>query len=108
MKHSMRHLVESFPTLRRGTDPKLLEPRFDARRFAERWATGSGGERDAALFVLSVWNPGDDWSQFGLTRPSSTGMGTDCGFFDLHTALGNWDEAHRAAFVAWCAAPWWP
>lgn len=100
MARSMVALVLSFPTLARGTDRKLLEPRFDAVRFAERWASGSGGERDAALFVLSVWNPDDDWRGSGLDRDGS-------GRFALHTALANWDSEHRAAFVAWCADPWW-
>ena len=29
------------------------------------------------------------------------------GPFDVMAALGTWDDAHRAAFAAWAAAPWW-
>lgn len=30
------------------------------------------------------------------------------GPFDVVCAFGSWDERHREAFMAWCAAPWWP
>jgi len=101
----MLELVQSFPTLR-DTPQAFFEP-WDPEAFAESRRAGSGGEKDAALFVLSVWNPSTDWSEYGLTRHSSRN-GEPCGFFDMHTALGNWDDKHRAAFLAWCAAPWWP
>lgn len=29
------------------------------------------------------------------------------GPFSVHDALGTWDDAHRAAFAAWLADPWW-
>lgn len=96
----MYDLVESFPTLQR-TPVTLFLP-WDPERFAEYWTTGSGGEKDAALFVLYVWNPHTDWSQWGLSRG-----GERAGYFDLHRALSNWDEGHRAAFVAWAKDPWW-
>jgi hypothetical protein len=74
-----------------------------AIRFA-RWVAerGGGGMRDAGLFVLSVWNSSDDWSEW-LARDDGP-MG---GRFDVHRALGNWDPEHRAAFCKWAAAPWW-
>ncbi len=31
----------------------------------------------------------------------------DVGPFDVMDALGTWDDAHRAAFAAWVARPWW-
>lgn len=96
----MLELVLTFPTLQR-TPLELFNP-WDPERFAEAWAAGSGGEKDAALFVLSVWNTCTDWSQWGLTRGGERG-----GFFDVHRALGNWDHMHRRAFIAWCADPWW-
>lgn len=97
----MYELVQRFPTLRR-TPAGLFTP-WDPEAFAEYWAVGSGGEKDAALFVLSVWNPGTDWTEWGLSRG-----GDRAGFFDVHRALGNWDEKHRRAFMQWCASPWWP
>lgn len=96
----MLELVHLFPTLQR-TPMALFEP-WDPEGFAECWVAGSGGEKDAALFVLSVWNTSTDWSQWGLTRGGERG-----GFFDLHRALGNWDEKHREAFLAWAREPWW-
>lgn len=101
----MRALVFAFPTLQR-TPSALLSP-WDPEAFAEFWACGSGGEKDAALFVLSVWNPATDWIEYGLARPRSED-GKPSGRFDMHTALGNWDQRHRVAFVTWCGAPWWP
>lgn len=65
---------------------------------------GGGGMRDAGLFVLSVWNASDDWREIaGLSRDD----GPTGGRFDVHRALGNWDNGHRAAFLAWAASPWW-
>jgi len=97
----MLELVHSFPTLQR-TPLALFEP-WDPEAFASYWTVGSGGEKDAALFVLSVWNPSTDWNEWGLSRGGERG-----GFFNMHTALGNWDHAHRAAFLEWCREPWWP
>ncbi len=109
----LRALARSFPTLSE-TPSEFFEAGGDAIKFAwgddehdggavrfAQWArAGGGGQRDAALFVLSVWNWMDDWSRVGLTRG-------DSGRFDLHRALGNWDPSHRAAFVAWAREPWW-
>jgi len=99
-------LVESFPTIRRTSLDHQLDEYgdWDAVRFAKSWLCGSGGEKDAALFVLSVWNPETDWEDTaGLTRGGERG-----GFFNVHQALGNWDDGHRAAFLAWARKPWWP
>lgn len=85
----MLDLVESFPSLR-----GLLQ-RWEAKRF-EAWAAGpapSSGAREAARFVLEVWNPGVEW---------------ECGRFDWHRALALWDEGHRAAFLAWLQDPFYP
>jgi hypothetical protein len=99
----MRALARSFPSLRSMPD-SFFEP-WDPEAFAEFWAAGSGGEKDAALFVLSVWNPSTNWAEFGLSRGVTRGerMGT----FDVHRALGNWDRGHIDAFVAWAKDPWW-
>ena len=73
---------------------------WDAESFAAANAGRSGGEKDAALFVLSVWNSTTDWADYGLQRAGS-------GRFDLHAALSNWDAEHHAAFLAWARAPFW-
>lgn len=84
----MRAIADSFPTLR-----GVLEV-WDPERL-DRWACGpepGSGARNAARFVLSVWDR-RDW---------------ECGRFELHRALGCWDDKHGAAFLAWVKNPWWP
>jgi hypothetical protein len=44
--------------------------------------------------VLSVWN----------TRDTEDVLGP----FNVMRALAGWDREHRAAFVEWARAPWWP
>ena len=82
-------LSASFPTLRGVLD------RWDPEAL-DRWACGpvpGSGAFHAAAFCLSVYNADAPWQ---------------CGPFDLQRALGTWDAAHRAAFLAWVRAPWWP
>jgi hypothetical protein len=90
MRERMTALALAFPELERRARA-AVEP-FDAK-LLKRWtrsgAPGHGG-MCAALFVLSVWNPYENKK------------------FDLHEALGVWDNEHRRAFVAWCMDPWWP
>jgi hypothetical protein len=96
-------LARSFPALRSA--PNALFHPWHALRFAEHYRSGSGGEKDAALFVLSVWNPTTDWRKLAkLARD----RGPTGGLFDVHRALGNWDTSNRAAFLAWARDPWWP
>jgi hypothetical protein len=60
----------------------------------ERWAcsgAATSGSKAAAQFVLGVWNRHE----------------YRCGKFDLHAAMGIWDDEHRAAFLAWAKKPWW-
>lgn len=88
----MAALARRFPTLAAQADG--LHP-FDPERL-DRWASGpvpSSGALHAASFVLGVFNPRADWR---------------CGKFDALAAIGTWDRAHHAAFVAWIADPWWP
>lgn len=115
-RRDLRALARSFPTLSE-TPSEFFEFGGDAIKFAwgddsmdsgahrfAQWARpGGGGQRDAALFVLSVWNYMDDWTEAGLTRDS----GPTGGRFDVHRALSNWDPSHRAAFAAWACDPWW-
>lgn len=95
----LQALALTFPTLHQTPDEIWGGPHWDPIAFAQYWAKGSGGELDAALFVLSVWNATTDWSEW-ITRNGK-------GRFDVHTALSNWDSEHRAAFVAWVKDPWW-
>lgn len=84
-------LARSFPSLDGAPG---IEP-FDLEALT-RWSRSRGsGARHAVRFVVSVWNP-DAPLQLGLES------------FDVHAALGAWDLRHRAAFVAWARAPWWP
>lgn len=43
------------------------------------------------VFLLNVWSTG------GTDRPWPA--------FDLFRAMGAWDDAHRKAFIQWCANP---
>lgn len=90
-------LVASFPTL---FNHGLADEPFDANGHAaitfDKWACGpapGSGALCAAQFILSIWNTTTEW---------------DCGRFDLHRALGVWDDRHREAFLAWANDPWWP
>jgi hypothetical protein len=88
----MTALAYSFPTLRDAP----IDP-FEASEL-EHWIMGpsaGSGATWAAIFVLSVFNPG--------AMPYRS-----CGLFDLHAALAVWDAEHRAAFLRWVKEPWWP
>lgn len=88
---AMTALALRFPTLQDAAGVTPWDPaRLDA--WACGPAPGSGALR-AARFVLGVWSPGTEW---------------DCGRFDALDAMSSWDEKHRAAFVSWVVASWWP
>lgn len=79
--------------------PLTVPVSFAALEFAS-WIreTGMGhGENCAARFILSVWNP-------SAARDGAY----DLPVFDLHEALGCWDQGHREAFVSWVRDPFWP
>ena len=88
----MSRLAEAFPTLR--DDVPGVRP-WNASTL-DAWLGTSpavtSGSRDAAAFVRGVWNGNVEWSVA----------------FDVYRALGCWDGAHRAAFLTWASAPWWP
>lgn len=90
MSTSIEELVSAFPTLQRAGGVRPWNPReFDG------WACGpvpGHGAKQAARFVLAVWNNEIDWR---------------CGRFDVVEALSVWDDAHRAVFLAWAVNPWW-
>lgn len=86
----MEVLARSFPSLQNATG---IAP-WDAK-VLEGWACSpapSHGMLCAAQFLLTVWNPYEEW---------------ECGKFDVMDALGCWDSEHHAAFLAWARAPWW-
>ena len=84
-------LAWSFPSL---FDADGVHP-WEPERFQAALLSGSPAAEalHAGRFVLSVWNPRQAWA---------------LGAFDLHEALGCWDEEHREAFGAWVSSPWWP
>jgi len=97
----MSCLAESFPSLRNrdGVWPWVPE------KFAAAMSGGqSTAEKQAAAFVLSVWNGscepkrGGWWNQ----RPYRVGR------FDAVLAMNVWDREHQAAFARWCCKPFWP
>lgn len=96
----MTELVNSFHVLRGapGTNP------WDQHAFARFFSGGqSHAEKQAAAFVLSVWNghapkDGGWWNQ----RPYRVGR------FDAIHAFAVWDQLNKQAFLAWCADPFWP
>jgi hypothetical protein len=94
---AMTVLARSFPSMRGvpGTDP------WDAESLIAWTQTGAptSGSIWAARFLLSVWNPGTNWSEHGVPG---------AGKFDLMEAWGVFDDAHRAAVMQWLAAPFWP
>ena len=109
----MTALARTFPTLDRAGG---VEP-FNAVRL-DAWAYGpepSHGAQHAARFLLAVYvgrafnrvvdhRPQDDRATFLFTIDAAW----NCAPFDVVNAMGTWDAAHRAAFVAWASDPWWP
>ncbi len=61
-------LARSFPTFRDRLPRGLFVPNFKPTLFCEVCRPMSSGEKDAGLFLLSVWNPDTDWSNLGLVR----------------------------------------
>jgi hypothetical protein len=86
-------LAKTFPTLANGARAVLVEP-FDAEAL-DAWATTAPerttASEHAARFILSVYNFKTEWK---------------CGAFYATPALAKWDDAHRAAFLAWARRPW--
>jgi hypothetical protein len=83
-----------------------LEP-FDAG-VLDRWAKGlCHGHLCAVSFVLSVWSGSTGASDIKKKAAERLWVWKSPRF-DLHEALGVWDDDHRAAFLAWTRNPWWP
>jgi hypothetical protein len=102
-KKAMAELCALFPALEDvpGTNP------WDQMKVLSWLAEvgASHGERCAAIFVLSVWNSGTDWSEMakenGLDHENVPR-------FDLFEAMGVWDNQNHSAFLAWAQNPFWP
>lgn len=91
---AMTELARAFHSLR-SVAPPGVSP-WDPEALLE-WVENGGAsmhERACAHFVLSVWSTGDTEEAIGP--------------FNVMRALAGWDREHRAAFVEWARAPWWP
>ena len=84
---SITLLARSFPSLEHATGLDPWNP-GELRRWAAEDPRVTAAGHHAAAFVLGVWTQ----------QPG----------FDVVRALAVWDAAHRAAFLAWARAPWWP
>jgi len=133
--YTMIKLCRSFPSLDRPDLPEPWDARTFEAWSRKAWATS--GSVQAARFVLAVWSgkaydrddrvrtlaavedddgtwPTWDKREGGVptkvTAPTCEAIRPlwTVGAFDAIQAMGSWDETHRAAFIAWCAAPWWP
>lgn len=80
-------LCNTFPTLRQKV---ASWSKWDPMRLKREMKGWSNAERDAAWFVLAVYN----WIEFGKK-------------FNVMDALGRWDQEHRRAFLRWAQNPWW-
>lgn len=104
----MTRLAESFPVLRgfHGVRP------WNHIAFAKTAVGGhmTSASRQAAAFVLSVWN--GSCLEYSGRKPSLKTWWNDgefrAGTFDAIYAFGVWDHQHQAAYIAWCQKPFWP
>jgi hypothetical protein len=96
-RQAMAALGRLFPSMRGvpGVEPWSVE---DLIAWCNSGAPTSGSGW-AARFLLAVWNPGTDWTEFGLPGR---------GKFDLMEAWSCWDEPHQSAALQWLEAPFWP
>jgi hypothetical protein len=101
---AMTRLASLFPTLR---DAAGVKP-WDVEAFVA-WTCGpapGGGAREAARFVLQVWNFDEDWTAY------AQGLGIECGSalipFNVVRAMNRWDRDHAEAMLEWLRAPFYP
>ena len=97
-------LAETFPTLRNreGVRP------FNAQQLANTAAGPhfSNAGRQAAAFVLSVYNSSVDWHRPYRDKLYPENNRKALAPFNPGLALAVWDLEHRRAFQAWAADPW--
>lgn len=88
-------LANSFPVLRNYAPIDALDRDRSGLLILAEWAKSFDDKAGmwAAIFVLSIWN--EDMSQYNLPQ------------FDLHKAMGHWDDKQRHAFATWAANPFW-
>jgi len=85
LRERITTLRDSFPSLRDHFDGTVWDVEY-----LSDWKNGpyaSSGGAAAAAFVLHVWN------HYRFT-------------FDMGQAFNHWDDAHRAAWIAWAKEPW--
>ncbi len=88
-------LADSFPALRSKVDLMQLTPEdWDVDLWMKNARKWSHAERQAALFVATVWN--------------YSGAISKRWRFDAVDALSVWDRGNRTAFLNWAANPVWP
>lgn len=94
-EEKMAALAELFPSMREVALP------WDVHRLIGWLNSGAptSGSRQAAYFLLNVWNRDTNWKTEGVRGWKQ---------FDVVHACGIWDEAHLRAFLAWVAAPFFP
>lgn len=100
---SMTRLVRRFPSL---GDADGIEP-WDAIRFL-RWACDAdmtSGRLHAVRFVLQVWNSSTDWTDAAAVEGLD---GRHLTAFNVVDACAVWDDAHRAACLAYIELPFQP
>ena len=93
----MVHLLSSFPSMpckkvREWNCDFLTEP----GGLIDIYRPSSSGQKRAIEFCLNVWNQDTDWTEFGYQN------------FNFASAFGTWDDAHKAAFLAWAKDPFFP
>lgn len=89
----LRELAETFPTLRARFGHELVDSLDDLKEIAGGTRNNGPASRMAAAFLLEVWDPAIGHADEGLR-------------FDIRFAWASWDGAHRAAWQAWAARPW--
>jgi len=85
-------LVHSFPVLHRQF-ANLTEKNWHIDGFMDSASAVSTSARHAMLFIAGVWDA--SWLRSRQLQ------------FDAIDAMSAWDREQRAAFIAWCQAPWW-
>lgn len=98
----MTALARSFPTFSKTgmkRDQIGIEP-FAPDVLYYAHGGMSSGEKQTVFFLLSVWNP--EWAADNADVAATDPI------FNVHEALGIWDQEHRMAFVKWAKDPWWP
>lgn len=99
-RQRMTVLSQLFPTMRGvpGTDPWNVDQLI-------QWMNSgapTSGSWWAAMFLLGVWSPSQDWRECGLKVKKGHGR------FNFFNAMSTWDDQHIQAMQEWIALPFWP